>query len=211
MHFGVHLIAFVERDSAENGEPMAAFRSLVRSADRYGFDRITTGEHSSGGRLECISALSCIAMTARKAHVGPLVTNGVTRDIGVAAAAIASLDTLSNGRSFYVLGRGNAGIRSIGLRPSTLEETRQFFLAIRDLLQTGHAQFRGRDVILNWPYSLRRVPLYLVAEGPLMLDLAGRVADGVYLGCGLLPEVIADSVERVRAGATAAGRDPDSV
>jgi alkanesulfonate monooxygenase SsuD/methylene tetrahydromethanopterin reductase-like flavin-dependent oxidoreductase (luciferase family) len=44
-----------------------------------------------------------------------------------------------------------------------------------------------------------------------MLELAGRIGDGVIAGTGLLPEVIADTVARVHAGAQAAGRDPAAV
>jgi len=206
MSFGVHLIATIE---VRDGRPSpAGFRDLVSMADDYGFERITTGEHSSGGRLECITALAVMAMSTRTAHVGPMVTNGITRDVGVSAAAVASLDSLSGGRSFYVLGRGNAGIRNAGLRPSSVSEARAYFLALRDLLRTGHAAYRGRQVVLDWPVRPSHVPLYMVAEGPIMLGLAGEIADGVYIGSGLLEDVVADNLQRVRAGALRAGRDP---
>jgi 5,10-methylenetetrahydromethanopterin reductase len=44
-----------------------------------------------------------------------------------------------------------------------------------------------------------------------MLHLGGRIGDGVIAGTGLLPEVIQDTIARVRAGARAAGRAPDEV
>src|SRR3954453_19552891 len=47
-----------------------------------------------------------------------------------------------------------------------------------------------------------------VPRGPKTLHLGGRIFDGVIAGTGLLPEVISDTVERVAAGARAAGRDP---
>src|SRR5262249_17113193 len=52
----------------------------------------------------------------------------------------------------------------------------------------------------------RRVPIYLAAEGPRTLELAGRVADGVIVGLGLTPEVIALSLAAIERGARAAGR-----
>ena len=39
-----------------------------------------------------------------------------------------------------------------------------------------------------------------------MLHLAGRIADGVIAGTGLSPEVVSDTIDRVNAGATEAGR-----
>ena len=53
-----------------------------------------------------------------------------------------------------------------------------------------------------------RIPITLCAEGPRTLHLGGRICDGVIAGTGLLPEVISDTIERVAAGARAAGRDP---
>jgi 5,10-methylenetetrahydromethanopterin reductase len=50
------------------------------------------------------------------------------------------------------------------------------------------------------------VPIYLAAEGPRTLELAGRVADGVIVGLGLTPEVIALSLAAIERGARAAGR-----
>src|SRR5271170_6935185 len=101
MHIGVHIIALPE---VENGTvSFTTFERLVKMADSYGFERITTGEHGSGNRLECVTAQTYIALLTKNARFGPLVTNGITRDLGVAACAIASLDALSNGRSFCVL------------------------------------------------------------------------------------------------------------
>ena len=44
-----------------------------------------------------------------------------------------------------------------------------------------------------------------------MLHLGGRIGDGVIAGTGLLPEVIADTIARIHAGARAAGRKPSDV
>jgi len=57
----------------------------------------------------------------------------------------------------------------------------------------------------------RRVPVYLAAEGPKTLELAGRVADGVIVGTGLTPEVIRLSLDAIARGARAAGRTLDDL
>ena len=54
--------------------------------------------------------------------------------------------------------------------------------------------------------STRRVPVYLAAEGPRTLELAGRVADGVIVGLGLTPDVIRLSLAAIERGARAGGR-----
>jgi 5,10-methylenetetrahydromethanopterin reductase len=40
-----------------------------------------------------------------------------------------------------------------------------------------------------------------------MLRMAGEIADGVFVGAGLTPEVVADALARISEGAAAAGRD----
>jgi 5,10-methylenetetrahydromethanopterin reductase len=54
-------------------------------------------------------------------------------------------------------------------------------------------------------------PLLLAAVGPKTLDLAGRHFDGAILHPFVTSEATARAVEQVRAGAEAAGRDPDAV
>src|SRR5262249_9727012 len=54
--------------------------------------------------------------------------------------------------------------------------------------------------------SNRRLPVYLAAEGPRTLELAGRLADGVIVGLGLTPDVIGLSLAAIDRGARAAGR-----
>src|SRR6266513_1575208 len=54
--------------------------------------------------------------------------------------------------------------------------------------------------------STRRVPVYLAAEGPRTLELAGRIADGVIVGLGLTPDVIRLSLAAIERGARVGGR-----
>jgi alkanesulfonate monooxygenase SsuD/methylene tetrahydromethanopterin reductase-like flavin-dependent oxidoreductase (luciferase family) len=54
------------------------------------------------------------------------------------------------------------------------------------------------------------LPVYLAALGPRMLELAGRIADGVILNL-MSPAQAGEAARVVRASARAAGRDPASV
>jgi 5,10-methylenetetrahydromethanopterin reductase len=186
----------------------SAFAERVERADAYGFDRISVGD-TQLNNLECFAALGLAATRTRRALLGPGVTNAVTRDVGVMANGLASLDVISGGRAFCLIARGDGAVRNAGLKPATVAQMRDYFLALRDLLDTGSADFRGRRVRLPWAgrYA-RRVPLYLVAEGPRMLRMAGEIADGVFVGSGLTPEVVRETLETVHAGARSAGRDP---
>ena len=84
---------------------------------------------------------------------------------------------------------------------------------MRSLLDTGAVEldgefFRYRGVFTVARPVARRVPLLLGAmSGPLVLRLAGEVADGVYAACSFSPEALTFLLDNVRIGAQKAGRD----
>lgn len=184
------------------------FLDRVRRADQYGFDRVTVGD-TQLRNLECFAALGAVAMSTDRIHFGPGVTNPVTRDVGVLANTLASLDVLSGDRAFCLIARGDGAVHNAGLKPASVEQMRAYFTALRDLLHTGHAQLGDRQVRLPWTGELaHKVPLYLVAEGPRMLRMAGEIADGVFVGTGLTAVVVRETLQAIHDGARAAGRDP---
>jgi 5,10-methylenetetrahydromethanopterin reductase len=184
------------------------FRERIKRADELGFDRISVGD-TQLNNLECFSALNLAATESSRALLGPGVTNAVTRDVGVMANALASLDVVSGGRAFCLIARGDGAVRNAGLKPATVAEMRSYFLALKSLLETGHATMGERTIRLPWVAKhARKVPLYLVAEGPRMLRMAGEIADGVFVGAGLTEVVVQESLATILAGARDAGRDP---
>jgi alkanesulfonate monooxygenase SsuD/methylene tetrahydromethanopterin reductase-like flavin-dependent oxidoreductase (luciferase family) len=70
--------------------------------------------------------------------------------------------------------------------------------------------FRTGMVPLDSPPVRRALPIYLGALGPRMLELAGRLADGVILNL-MSPAQARDAVGLVRAAAVAAGRPATAV
>src|SRR5438309_11920014 len=82
-----------------------------------------------------------------------------------------------------------------------------------DRQANGDASYPGRSQRVRWASTVtrNRIPISICAEGPRMLHLGGRIGDGVTAGTGLLPEVIADTVTKIHAGAREAGRNPSEV
>lgn len=209
MRIGTHILPRTQ--ATGSGLSADWFGDMVRRADEFGFARISTAD-SQLDNLECFTSLTFIAMITRRADIGPQVTNPVTRDVGVLANALASLDVFSGGRAYMVMGRGDGAVYNAGLRPATVDHIHQYFVALQELLEEGVTTYEAREVRLPWaPRRGRKLPLYLAAEGPRMLKLAGAIADGVYVGAGLTPEIVRDSLERIHAGAREAGRDPSEV
>jgi 5,10-methylenetetrahydromethanopterin reductase len=108
---------------------------------------------------------------------------------------------------------GDSAVLNIGHSVASRARIEDYVGCVRGLLATGEATYQGRPQRVRWASTVtrQRIPISICAEGPRMLHLGGRIGDGVIAGTGLLPEVIADTVARVHAGARDAGRDPADV
>ena len=184
------------------------FVEWCRAAEESAFDIIGIADSQSLYREAYVCCTLC-ALNTERIRFGPRVINPLTRHPAVAASAAITLEELAPGRTILGLGTGDSAVYNIGLKGSSQAELREYTLAVRDLLAHGSAQYHGRTARLTWGRA--QVPLYIAASGPKTLRLAGEIADGVVINTGLLPEIVRDSIQQVRAGALAAGRDPDAI
>lgn len=177
-------------------------------AEAVGFSLVGIADSQSVYRELYATAALCGQATAR-VLIGPTVTNPVTRHPAVTASAVATLDEITGGRAIVGIGSGDSAILNLGERPVSLATMRSYIETVRALLADHEAMYDGKRLRLVWP--ARRVPIYLSAEGPKTLALAGEVADGVIVNLGLQPEYLRAAVEQIHAGARRAGRDPASI
>lgn len=184
-------------------ESLAGFGDLCREAEDTGFDLLGVADSQSIFR-ELYVALTLAALETSRVRLGPLVTNPLTRHLVVTASAISSIDELSGGRAILGIGSGDSAIFTIGAPPATVSGLEDSIVTLGRLTAGTPIEREGR----RWQVhrSARHVPVYLAAEGPRTLELAGRVADGVIVGLGLTPEVIRLSLAAIERGAHAAGR-----
>jgi len=182
--------------------------ATAQLADQSGFAMVSIADSQSLYR-ELYTSLALTAASTRNALIGPMVTNPLTRHPAVAGSAIATVDEISGGRAFLGIGTGDSAVYNLGLRGARLDQMREYIVALRELFTKHEAQYQGRTVRLAWPK--RRVPVYMSAEGPRSLRLAGQVCDGVVVGLGLTPDLVRDAIEHVRQGAREAGRDPSQI
>ena len=184
-------------------EGRRAFEQRVRQLEEWEFHSIAMPDSQSLWP-EMYVQLSVAAMATERVVLWPAVTNPLTRHPAVAASAIASVDELSDGRTWFNLGSGDSAVYNLGLQGARLGVTRPYLRAVKELFETGESTWERRPIRLQWPR--RRVPIYLTAEGPKTLQLAGELADGVLVGTGLQPELIRDALEHLAAGANRSGR-----
>jgi 5,10-methylenetetrahydromethanopterin reductase len=195
--------------------------ALAKAAEEAGFKWIWGVDTPllAGGLFDPYVDLVACAMNTKTAMIGPAVSPLFLRTPVATAAAILSLDRISNGRAVLGMGSGGSALVTLGVsREENLTYTggareRQDLLlqevALMRRLFAGEAINLGkRDIQLDGPRSIK---IYLAASGPRMLDLAGQVADGVIVHVGIWEPAIEDAVTRIRAGAEKAGRNPDEV
>ena len=97
--------------------------------------------------------------------------------------------------------------------PRRVEATRDYILAVRELLEKGDTIYQGRHNHFAWPLkeTARRIPICITAEGPRMLRLAGEIGDQVLIGTGLTQEIVEASLKELHEGARQANRDPAEI
>jgi 5,10-methylenetetrahydromethanopterin reductase len=122
----------------------------ARLAEAAGFHWLGMADSQSVYRELYITAALCAAATSR-IRIGPTVTNPVTRHPAVTAAAIATLDEVSNGRAFCGIGTGDSAVLNLGERPVSLARLRAYVEAVRRLLRRRDTEYLGRRVHLGWP------------------------------------------------------------
>lgn len=187
---------------------------VVRAADQAGFDSVWLTEDPDG--WDAFAVLGALTRETDRIRLGTGVTNPILRHPNLIAASVATLDRLSGGRTFLGLGRGQpewyrvALGMAVGSPLAAVEETVDL---LRQWWRPPHvAHGEPPFPVNNWERSLSPLampPVYLAATGDRMLDLAGRIADGVRFNEMASLEYLRAAVERVKRAAVAAGRDPD--
>ena len=146
----------------------------------------------------------------RRIRLGTAVTNPLTRHPTVTAAAFATLAELSGGRASLGISVGDSALKSMNLEAAKMSVLAETVALCRKLLG-GEAVSFGEGKTAQLHHLGPSVPIYVAATGPKMLELAGRIADGVILMNGIAPELIREAVRIVREGERAAGRKEGSV
>jgi 5,10-methylenetetrahydromethanopterin reductase len=180
---------------------------VARAAEEAGFELLGLGDNQSLWQDVYVS-LALAAEATSKIRLGPCVTNLVTRHMAVTASAIATVDEVSGGRAFLGVGPGDSSVYNVGAQPARLSEVESGVTSIRTMLSGQEVSDGGRMMHVSW--SARSVPIFVAAEGPKGLAMAGRVADGAFVSFGLTPADIQAAEEHIARAAAAAGRAHDA-
>ena len=181
----------------------------ARRAEELGYDGIFLGE-SHLSSIDSFQTLASCAMITKRLLLGIAVTNMVFRHPTAIAGAAASLNEISKGRAIMGLGTGDGPVYSQGLKATPMKQFEEGVKLIRRLVQGNPASFPTGEVGLGFTIN-RPAPIYVSAEGPKGLQLAGRCADGVILGTGFDLRVYEWAKQRIREGVAQEGRRENEV
>lgn len=181
----------------------------AKRAEALGYDGIFLGE-SHLSSIDSFQTLASCAMITERVLLGIAVTNMVFRHPTVLAGAAASLNEISKGRAILGLGTGDGPVYSQGLKATPMREFEEGVKLIRSLVQGHPATFPTGKVGIGFTIT-KPASIYVSAEGPKGLQLAGRAADGVILGTGFDLKVYEWAKQKIREGAAQAGRKESDV
>ncbi len=191
-----------------NSRSVADFAADVARAEALGWDSAFQPD-SQLRRRDTYVLLAAAAAATERITLSPFIANPVNRHPSVTASSIATIDELAPGRTLVTLGVGDTAVRLAGLKPAKVSELEAATRLVKGLL-AGEEIEVGALRPARLPFH-RPVPVWLAAGGPRTLEMAGAVADGVFIRVGTSPANIANAVDLVRSGAAKAGRDPASV
>jgi 5,10-methylenetetrahydromethanopterin reductase len=188
----------------------------AKLSDERGFESIWMPEDYF--LREAIAPLTCFTLFTKKIKCASGIVNPFTRNPVIVAITMAALDELSNGRAILGLGTGaRETVEKMGIPfKNPLVTIRESVHVIRQLLGERRVTFDGvtfkmNDVRLGFKPVRPRIPIYIAAVGPKMLQLAGEIGDGVLLTAACSPEYVKYAVENVKIGAERADRDPETI
>ncbi|AHH95012.1 LLM class flavin-dependent oxidoreductase [Kutzneria viridogrisea] len=201
--------------SAEAG-PWPELVDYVLEAERLGVEVCWVAE---AWGCDAVGPLGYLAARTERILLGSAVLQLGTRTPAMVAMSALTLARMSGDR--FLLGLGASGPQVIeGLHgvpfAHPLGRMRETVRIVRALAAGEKAAFQGKHFQLPLPGGegkpMRlaqpanpRIPVYLAALSPKMLELTGEIADG-WLGTSFVPEAADTYLDALSAGAARAGR-----
>ncbi len=190
-------------------EPLQKMIHLAKVTEETGYSHVWVGDSHLIWREAYVNMTAMLLNTSR-VKFGTGVTNPLTRHPSVLASAYATLEEHAPGRMIVGIGLGDSSVETMGLKPSTLANFEKSLEQMRELFAGKEAELPSGKIHLLHPCK-GKVPIYIAASGPKMLELSGRIADGIIVLVGVADEYIAHAREKIAAGAKAAGRKLEDI
>lgn len=188
-------------------EPVSVIRDYTLLAEELGYENVWFGDSQNIWR-ESSTTMGAAATGTKRVILGAGVTNAVTRHRSVLASTWATLAEYTGGRVALGIGTGDSSLRTMGLKPLKLAELEAAVAELRSLFRAEPVReaTSGAEYRLSYLQGPAAIPIYIAASAPRILELAGRIADGVIVLVGTAKEFIEGALAAIEAGASASGR-----
>ena len=187
---------------------------IVRYAEKKGFDSVWQAE----SRLvrDAIVPMAAYAAVTDEIKIGSAVINNWTRNIGLLASTFLTLDDLAPNRIICGIGAWwDPLAKNVGIdRTKPLKAMEETITVLRRLLNMENVTFDGEFVqvngieldVVHGRREPRHVPIYIGATGGKMIEMTGRIADGIVLNYCVPVEYNDYALEQLEKGLKQSGR-----
>ena len=197
-----------------NALPLELIRKFARQMDNSGFHSAWFPEITFNDGL---TPMAFVGTETKNLQLGSAVVGAWSRSPLTMALTMATLNSGLPGR--VILGVGSQARPYVNNwhgrdYQKPLQAMREFVEIVQKILDGETVSYAGeifsiKEFSLTFPPQ-QKVPVYMAAVGPKMLELAGEIADGV-IGAFWSVEYVKNVViPRLRAGAERAGRSLDN-
>jgi 5,10-methylenetetrahydromethanopterin reductase len=186
------------------GRPLPELAAFIVRCEQAGFDGVGIHDHPSSGR-DAYLALALACRATQRLRLFPATSSPLVRHPLVLASLAHSLDEIAPGRTYLTVAPGFISTRSIGKARAPVAVMREAIRDIRKLLAGESVEFGPTPTRLRNRTAMP-TPVYLLAAGPRMIELAGEVADGAFLMVGLHSASIRAALRHLEQGAARANR-----
>jgi 5,10-methylenetetrahydromethanopterin reductase len=160
--------------------------------------------------------MAAYAAVTEKIKVGSAVINNWTRNIGLLASTFLTLDDLAPDRIICGIGAWwDPLAKNVGInRTKPLKAMEETITVLRRLLNMERVSFEGEFVqvsgieldVVHGRREPRNVPIYIGATGNKMIEMTGRLADGIVLNYCVPVEYNDQAIEQLEKGLKQSGR-----
>lgn len=160
-------------------EPINDTLELIKMAENVGFENVWITDHYNNRDVFEVLALAAINTSTIKMGAG--VSNPYVRNPVSIAAATSTLDEISEGRALVGVGPGDkATMETLNLSwKKPVKTVKEAILSIRTLLNDEKLE---QGAFLNGTKKIEgKIPIYMAAQGPKMLETSGEAADGTLI------------------------------
>jgi len=182
-------------------QPVDRVADLAARAETAGFDAVLASCHYNN--RDPFVALSRIAAATDDVAVGPAAANPYDTHPVKLASAAATVDEVSDGRGVFGVAAGDRStLANLGYESERpLRRVLESFKVAQRLWDgetvSHDGTFEATDAALN--YDAGDIPVYVGAQGPHMVRMSAKHADGVLLNASH-PDDFAWAAERVAEG-----------